>query len=484
MQYEPNFKSLKQHQAPAWHQDAKLGIFIHWGLYSVPAYAPTKYGDITQTVGDHGYEFHFTHNPYAEWYQNSLRTGGEDYLQYHKEKFGENFPYEKFAEIFDEEVKKWDPKEWAQFFKKIGAKYVVLTTKHHEGFTLWPSKTPNHYRPNYHATRNIVGELTEAVRSVGLRMGTYYSGGLDWTFNPNPIKETTTMLSNAPSSKEYGAYVDAHMKELTDTFKPDVLWNDIAYPVEGKLFEIIAYYYNHVPDGVVNDRYTQIPKIAGKLEKTKLIKKLINYFAQRVVKNHGFEGGPPKRIGDYSTPEYEPNTHLRSYKWEACRGIGRSFGFNQMETADHYLSNQDLIHSFIDIVSKNGNLLLNIGPKADGTIPEIQKERLEALGDFLKKNGEGIYGTRPWIQSEATSDVGIPIRFTQKESCLFVFLLGIPRSDKITIAIPNLSPIQSIQKLGDGDSIPFEQSGSNITLVLPSENDAKYAVGYKITLKQ
>lgn len=481
MQYEPTFKNLKQHQVPKWHHDAKLGIFIHWGLYSVPAYAPTEYGDITKTVGEHSYEFHFTHNPYAEWYQNSLRTKGEDYLKYHKEHFGEDFPYEKFADIFNESIKKWNPKEWAQFFKKIGAKYVVLTTKHHEGFTLWPSNHPNPYRPDYHASRNIVGELTDAVRTEGLHMGTYYSGGLDWTFNPNAIVETTTLLSNAPTSKEYGEYVDAHMNELTDKFKPDILWNDIAYPVEGKLFDVIAYYYNSVPEGLVNDRYTQIPKIAGKLHKTKIIRKLINKIAQNIVKKHGFEGNPPKKIGDYSTPEYEPNAQLRTYKWEACRGIGRSFGFNQIETAKHYLSNKELIHSFIDIVSKNGNLLLNIGPKADGTIPEIQKERLEALGAFLSKNGEGIYESRPWMQAEATSDLNIPIRFTQKENNIFLFMLGIPQSNKIAIKGAVFPKIKSIQRLSDNLSINYENLGTALILSLPNENDSEYATGFKIS---
>jgi alpha-L-fucosidase len=458
MKFDPTLKSLKQHMVPQWYQDAKLGIFIHWGLYSVPGYAPTQYGDITQTVGERGFEFHFSHNPYAEWYQNSLRTKGEDYVQYHERTFGSQFPYENFASFFNEQVKHWNPQEWAELFQKIGAKYVVLTTKHHEGFLLWPSFHTSPHRPGYQAIRNIVGELATSLRKVNLKVGLYYSGGLDWTFSTDPILDTTTMLSNTPSSKEYGEYVDQHYRELIDTFKPDILWNDIAYPIEGQLHSIIAYYYNQIPDGVVNDRWSIIPKSAQSLHKSKILRKLVNKVGQNMVKHQGFEGKPPKNVGDYSTPEYEPNYCLRLYKWESCRGIGRSFGFNRMETEEHYLTSTQLIHMFVDIVSKNGNLLLDIGPQADGTIPPLQRDRLLALGAWLEKNGEGIFSTRPWIQPESITNQGIPVRFTQKNQNLYIFLLGNPNTDQLIIEKLNLPRLEKVQVLGEAKDLDWEQT--------------------------
>ena len=486
--YEPTIESLKQHEIPEWYQDAKLGIFIHWGLYSVPAFAPTQYGDITQTVGDHGFEFHFTHNPYAEWYLNSLRTKGEDYIQYHTAKYGEDFPYHQFKEEFNEQIKAWKPEEWASYFYKIGAKYVVLTTKHHDGFLLWPSETSNPHppTPNYHASRNIVGELTQAVRNAGLKMGLYYSGGLDWTFCLEAIKETTTLLSNAPSTEEYGVYVDKHYRELIDKFQPSVLWNDIAYPIKGGLLDVIAHYHNSVPEGVVNDRWSQIPKIARILHRTFIIRKLIGYIAAKVVKNGGFEGKPPKGIADYSTPEYEPNTDLRSYKWESCRGIGRSFGYNQMETPEHYLTSEDLIRSFVDIVSKNGNLLLNIGPKANGEIPELQKERLDALGKWLGKYGEGIFATRPWDIAEITSKEGYKIRFTQNKehTKIFVFCLDNLAQNK-TLTIPTKFPaISQISELSTKADVEWEQAGDSVKIVFGESDTDPFVSAIEISLIQ
>jgi alpha-L-fucosidase len=477
---------LKDHRIPTWYSAAKLGIFIHWGLYSVPGFAPVQYGDIVETVGKRGYEFHFAHNPYSEWYLNSLRVGGPDYLEYHRKTYGENFAYDDFIPLFNEAIRKWNPMEMAEFFAKSGAKYVVLTTKHHDGFTLWPSRHPNPFKEEYHANRNIVGELTDAVRKQGLRMGLYYSGGLDWTFNEQPIRETTSMIGSAPTSRQYGEYIDAHFRELIDIFRPDVLWNDISYPVMGRLHEIIAYYYNTVPEGVANDRWIQIPKAARYLQRTFLLKKLINKIAQSVTKKSGFEGKAPVGVGDFSTPEYAPKTRLRSYYWEACRGLGRSFGINRLETEEHMLSPKDLIHSFIDIVSKNGNLLLNVGPEADGSIPQLQKVRLEALGGWLAKNGEGIYGTVPWKMAEMTTSEGFPVRFTQKihpenaESELFVFILGYQANQPITLSNFGRAQIKEIRILGSQDAPKWEWDNQTLRISPIDEIPSIHALGLHI----
>lgn len=172
--YQATLESLDTHPLPQWYADAKLGIFVHWGLYSVPGWAPLVHPNHDFTSQDY-----ITHNPYAEWYLNSMRLDGSPTQVYHREHFGANYDYYNFATNFDKDIQKWNPDAWAQAFRDAGARYVVLTTKHHDGFTLWPSSTPNPkpQSDRQHATRDIVGELSRSVRNAGLRMGLYYSGG-------------------------------------------------------------------------------------------------------------------------------------------------------------------------------------------------------------------------------------------------------------------------------------------------------------------
>ncbi|MFX1457490.1 MAG: alpha-L-fucosidase, partial [Promethearchaeota archaeon] len=179
MKFEATQESIKKHEVPEWFHDAKFGIFIHWSLSSVPAFAITGI-DLVDSMKK-GIEEHFKNNPYAEWYLNSLRISGSPTQIYHEKTYGTDFSYSDFVPIFNEEIKKWDPDEMAELFNKAGAKYVVLVTKHHDGFLLWPSDYSNPKKENYHASRDIVGELTAAVKKRGMKMGFYYSGALDWS---------------------------------------------------------------------------------------------------------------------------------------------------------------------------------------------------------------------------------------------------------------------------------------------------------------
>ena len=182
--YEPTLESLDKHQLPQWYADAKLGIFIHWGLYSVPGWAP-----LVHPEHDFASQHYIKYNPYAEWYLNTMRLDGSPTQAYHREHYGADYDYSNFAPTFDREIQKWNPDAMAKIFHDAGAKYVILTIKHHDGFTLWPSSTANSKLPSdrQHATRDLVGELTASVNKQGLRMGLYYSGGYDWTFVPGPI---------------------------------------------------------------------------------------------------------------------------------------------------------------------------------------------------------------------------------------------------------------------------------------------------------
>ena len=439
--YEASLESLNKHPLPQWYGDAKLGIFIHWGLYSVPGWAPLIHPEHDFTSPDY-----ITHNPYAEWYLNSMRLDGAPTQAYHREHYGADYDYYNFAPVFDREIQKWNPDVWAKIFHDAGAKYVVLTTKHHDGFTLWPSSTPNPKLPadRQHASRDIVGELTTAVRDQGLRMGLYYSGGYDWTFVPGPIRIPADYEAVKPQSEAYGKYADAHVRELIQRYHPAVLWNDIDYPKSGHPLEIMAEYYNAVPDGVIDDRFG--------------------------VKH-----------SDFTSPEYQTLDKISLTKWEECRGLGRSFGYNRAEGEAETIAPADLIHLLVDIVSKNGNLLLDVGPEADGTIPDVQMDRLRVLGAWLQRNGEAIYGTHPWKRAVGETADGISVRFTEKGSTVYATLLSQPKTT--TVTFKSLSPKagSQINLLGESGSLVWSQQADDITVKLPSTLPGRYAYVLKIT---
>ncbi len=438
--YQATLESLNQHPLPQWYADAKLGIFVHWGLYSVPGWAPLVHPEHDFTAPDY-----IKNNPYAEWYLNVMRIDGSPTQAYHREHYGADYDYYNFAPTFDQEIKKWSPDAWAKTFRDAGAKYVVLTTKHHDGFTLWPSATPNPKLPvdRQHATRDIVGELTTAVNQQGLRMGLYYSGGYDWTFVPGPIRTAADYQSVKPQSEAYGKYADAQVRELIQRYRPAVIWNDIDYPKSGHPLELMAEYYNAVPDGVVDDRFG--------------------------VKH-----------SDFKSPEYQVLDKISPTKWEECRGLGRSFGYNRAEGEAETIAPDELIYLLVDIVSKNGNLLLDVGPEADGTIPSVQMKRLEALGAWLKQNGEAIYGTHPWQTAEGKTSEGIPLRFTQSDAAVYATLLGTPKTPTITLKSTSPKAGTQISLLGEAKPLVWSQHGSDIEVTLPTTLPGQYAYVLKM----
>lgn len=356
--YEPNWESLDQRPVAEWFEDAKFGIFIHWGPYSVPAWSPK--------------------GTYSEWYQYWMQTGrlfgnqdfkGDEVTQYHNKTYGEEFSYYRFGEMFTADL--FEPAEWADVFNRSGAKYVVLTSKHHDGFTLWPNEQANDRGFAWNSVevgsgRDLVGELSEAVKDAGLKMGLYYSL-YEW-FHP--------WWQN---DKE--RFVDDHflpqVKDLVVSYQPDILWGDGEWDMEDEKWktpELIAWLYNESP---VRDR---------------------------IVINDKWGKGIRKVHGGYFTTEYETEVEGYNKPWEECRGMGFSFGYNQNEDAEDYNSTQTLLLMLIDIVSNGGNLLLDIGPDGRGNIPPIMQQRLLEMGEWLAVNGEAIYGTRKWIRSVQWSD--------------------------------------------------------------------------------
>lgn len=402
--YTGKWESVNTHQVPKWYDECKFGIFIHWGIYSVPAYAPH-----TWELGEVDSKEWFADNPYAEWYYNSLNIGKGPTYEHHMEKYGKDFKYEDFIPMWKAE--NWDPAKWAELFKKAGAQYVVLTTKHHDGFCLYPSKYTDFNCVKMGPKRDITGELTDAVRAEGIRMGLYYSGLIDWQYANDPIFEDDDLFGTASPTFEYADYSYKQMMELVDTYEPSLVWNDIGWPKQSEEMMpfFLAHYYNKVEEGVVNDRFND-------------------------------------RYHDFLTKEYKQGKVDRSEKWEMCRGMGLSFGYNENEGDDQIISEQGLISLLVGTVANNGNLLINIGPKADGTIPAEQERRLLVLGKWLETNGEGIYETRCSRRESIVLDNGTAVHFTAKGSDLYVFVDGLKKGMD-TVDIPNVF----------GELIPLDQ---------------------------
>lgn len=329
---------------PEWARQSTLGIFIHWGPYSVPAWAePTgAWGAVPE-------EKWFSHNAYAEWYANTSRIAGSPAALHHAAEYGDN-TYDAFLDRWNPD--QFDPSEWARLFHRAGADYVIPVTKHHDGVTLWDAPGAGRLSTVARGPKlDLLAPLAEAVRNEGMRFGVYYSGGLDWAFTDfPPIESMSDVTEYRPNDAEYAEYATAHVRDLIDRYKPAVIWNDIEWPdagkADGSLVQLLEYYKSVVPDGIVNDRW----------------------------------GAP---VWDYRTSEYSHDTqNERGVGWEHNRGLGFSFGYNRTEDESLTLSARELARVYADIVSRGGRLLLNIGPEASGRIPDIQRRTLEGFGEW------------------------------------------------------------------------------------------------------
>ncbi len=459
--YEPTWESIDQRPTPAWWSDAKFGIFIHWGVYAVPAFAPK--------------------GEYAEWYWERLSAPPEQDIsansarikretrEFHDRVYGKDFDYARFAPMFRAEF--FDAGEWAETLKGSGAKYVVLVSKHHDGFALWPSSEADASwgRPwNSVAVgpkRDLVGELTAAVRERGLEMGFYYSL-YEW-FNPLWL------------SGDRAAFVERHLfpqfKDLVTRYSPTVIFSDGEWDMPSENWrapELLAWLYNESPVGkkvVVNDRWGRESR---------------------------------HRHGGYYTTEYGAGLPGASHAWEENRGIGHSYGYNRNEDLADYATGQQLLLTLLDTVSRGGNLLLNIGPTADGRIPVEMQERLAYLGTWLEHNGEAVYGTRTFHEgaqwtagrrqevdtstnyrarydvealtlNPAAGDARKEILFTRKGETLYAILPRYPRGE-FTIRGLRLARGARVSLLGSRHSnVPWRQRGGDIIVSAPDIGDGE-----------
>ena len=409
---------------------------MHWTAATVPAFAP-----VGPSPFDLPPEDAFRLSPYVEWYENSLAIEGSPVWEHHRQTYGD-LGYDAFVRQFLANLAGWSADPWAELFALAGARYVVFVTKHHDGVVLWPSDVDNPNRPDgdWGSKRDIVGELCRAVRARDMRFGAYYSGGLDWTFGGLPMTDFASMIAAIPQSAEYLAYADAHWRELIDRYQPSVLWNDIGYPAAADLPQLFADYWSAVPDGVVNNRFDFVAQMNGSVH------------------------------ADFITPEYSTRAPSSGRKWESTRGLGSSFGFNRFEPESSYMTATEVVHLLVDVVARGGNLLLNVGPAADGSVPWVQAQRLLAVGWWLRTNGEAIYGSRPWGRPEGTTDDGVPVRFTVGENgALYAVLLGSLSGRAITIPDLRLTEYSEVRLLGFDDALSWAVSGDGVRIELPDQ---------------
>jgi alpha-L-fucosidase len=372
--------NIHRYNPPQWFREAGLGIFIHWGPYSIPAFAPVDIDDYGKLIREKPMEDLFTYMPYAEWYQNSIRIQDSPAQLYHKEHYG-NQPYSEFAKDFKQRATHVDVETWADLFKRGGAKYVVVVSKHHDGFVLYNTQIQNPKKSGYHLEFDFLGDLSEAVRRRGMRFGVYYSSLLDWTFTEKSITNAGDLYLSNDNSKSYCDYCFHHWIEIIDRYKPDILWSDIGYPADKRLEKLFAYYYKQVPEGVVNDRWGQLPNLL----RNKVGRDVINRLARNVLKKRSSKLMKAKYY-DYRTLEYTAEWNETDIWFEMCRGMDKSFAYNQFSRAEDYITVEEIQGILENIIPKKGRLLLNVGPDSYGRIPDFQVNILEELGARLHDN--------------------------------------------------------------------------------------------------
>ena len=409
--FENNWESLNSRKVPEWFGKAKFGIFIHWGIYSVPAYAPKK--------------------DYAEWYGYSCNLekcetpSQEMYKAYHKEHYNSR-PYYDFVNDFKGD--RFDAHKWAELFQRSGAKYINFVSKHHDGYCLYETK----YAPGLNSVecapkRDFLMELKNALEGTDVRFGVYHSV-YEW-WHPYYLEDP---------EKYALEHLIPMLKELVEKYQPNTLFTDGEWEQESSVWhstEFLQWLYNEssVKDFIVpNDRW-------GKETRGKLGGNFTTEYGVIDVYQ-----GRLRYIEDIELDR----------PFEECRGIGCSFGINKEEGCEDYLSVKELLKTLCSLVSKGGNFLLNIGPDADGTIPPIMEERLLGMGKWLQVNGEAIYDSEVYCNKSPDG-----IYYTQRDGNIYAITETFPSKETVFEAI-DYKDDYSVSILGsDATVLTFNRDG-------------------------
>jgi alpha-L-fucosidase len=468
--FEPTWESLKQVTVPEWYQRGKFGIFIHWGLYAVPAFA-------------------------HEWYPRNMYIQGEPEFEHHVKTYGPQteFGYKDFIPLFKAEH--YDPDAWVALFAEAGARFVVPVAEHHDGFCLYDSALTRWTSVQMGPHRDLIGDLAQAVRARGMVFGlSSHRAEHWWFFNggrhfPSDVQDPAyadfygpavvhtegkdgDMDSGPWPSAEYLEDWLARTCEVVDKYQPLLVWFDwwIDHPAfEPYLQRFAAYYYNK-----------------------------------------GLEWGQGVAI-NYKNDSYPDGTAILDLERGQLKDIRPMFWQNDTSVSKNswgYISHHDyktvnsIIQDLVDVVSKNGALLLNVGPRPDGTIPEPEQEMLRAIGRWLAVNGEAIYDTHPWhIFGEGPTEVpegmftdtlraaftAQDIRYTQKDDALYAILLDRPQGTITLRSLGSGSPlaaarITGVSLLGGPAGLTWRQDGDGLHVEMPAQVPGEHAFTLRIAL--
>jgi len=422
-QYTPDWDSLDTRPLPPWYDEAKIGIFIHWGVFSVPSF-------------------------YTEWFwQRWQQKKVPEVVDFMKKNYPPGFQYADFAKDFNAEF--YDPVSWAKLFKDAGAKYIVFTSKHHEGYCNWA--TNHSYNWNSKAVgpnKDLVAELATALReNTDIKLGLYHSL-LEW-FNPLYLRDK----ANNWTTQEFVFRKHLpELHELVETFKPEIVWSDgdwEAGDVYWQSKEFLAWLYNDSPvkdTVVVNDRWG---------------------YGDRCL--HGDFWNCKDR--------YNPDV-LQKHKWENAFTIDKaSWGYIRTSTAADYLTPNELISTVAKVVANGGNCLINVGPTADGRIEPLMEERLRQLGAWLDVNGEAIYKTVPWSNQNDTITKGVwytSVKNFQVTTAVYGIVTSFPEASRLILGVPKPSDTTEVNMLGYDKPLDWVLTGDgNMAINFPNMANVK-----------
>jgi alpha-L-fucosidase len=470
--FKASWDSLEEYKVPSWYEDGKFGIFIHWGVYSVPGFG-------------------------NEWYPRNMYKEGSPEFEFHVKNFGPHnkFGYKDFIPMFKAE--KFDADAWAELFKKSGAAFVVPVAEHHDGFQMYESALSKWNAAQMGPKRDIIGELAAAVRKQGMVFGVSSHRAEHWWFmgegrnfnsdvcDPEyadfygPAKSQPGIVhqwDNYKTSNPDKDYLDdwlARTCELIDKYEPQLLWFDwwiMNLTFKPYLKKMAAYYYNKGEEwnkGVaINYKYDAFPVGTAVFD----------------VERGQLSG-------------------IRSVFWQTDTAVAKnSWGYTENQ---EYKTAGDIICDLIDIVSKNGAMLLNVGPRPDGTIPQPDQDILLEIGRWLQVNGEAVYGTRPWkifgegptkVSEGAFTDTGRQaftsedIRFTTKGDAVYATVLNWPEDGSIKVKCMGkgsklvAESIKKVELVGSEAPVQWASEDDGLNISTSGRPNIKYAAVFKISL--